>query len=80
MLPPVREGIPLALTKSTGGKVFELTDETNIVKDLGLDSLAVMDFIMQLEDDYDISIPQDRIAQVETVGELVAAVEAIRSR
>jgi acyl carrier protein len=45
-----------------------------------LDSLAIMNFIMALEDEYDISIPLDRVAQVETVGDLEKAIEELRSR
>lgn len=57
----------------------QITDETDIVEDLGLDSLGVMNFVMAIEDFYDISIPLDRIAQVQTVGDLIQAVEQLRS-
>jgi acyl carrier protein len=57
----------------------QITDTTNIVEDLGMDSLGVMNFVMAIEDFYDISIPLDRIAQIETVGDLMHAVEDLRS-
>ena len=75
----VREGIAAALSQ-TVGKRIEISDDTNIARDLGLDSLAIMNFIMALEDEYDISIPLDRVAQVETVGDLEKAIEELRSR
>ena len=75
----VRDGIAAALSQTVGRRV-EISDDTNIARDLGLDSLAVMNFIMALEDEYDISIPLDRVAQVETVGDLVTAIEELRSR
>ncbi|MEA1671936.1 acyl carrier protein [Nitrospirillum sp. BR 11163] len=50
----------------------ELSDDTNITEGLGLDSVAVMDFVMEIEDALDISIPLDRIAEVKTVGDLIA--------
>ena len=75
----VRDGIAAALSQTVGRKV-EISDETNIARDLGLDSLAIMNFIMALEDEYDISIPLDRVAQVETVGDLVVAIEELRSK
>ena len=77
--PSVRDGIATALSQTVGRRV-EISDDTNIARDLGLDSLAVMNFIMALEDEYDISIPLDRVAQVETVGDLVTAIEELRSR
>lgn len=48
----------------------EINSDTNIVRELNLPSLAVMDLVMALEDDFDISIPLDRIAETETVKEL----------
>ena len=75
----VRDGIAAALSQ-TVGKPVEISDDTNIARDLGLDSLAIMNFIMALEDEYDISIPLDRVAQVETVGDLEKAIEELRSR
>ena len=42
--------------------------------DLGLDSLAVMNLMMTLEDHYDVSIPLDRVAEIVTVDDLVRAV------
>jgi acyl carrier protein len=75
----VRDGIAAALSQ-TVGKPVEIADDTNIARDLGLDSLAIMNFIMALEDEYDISIPLDRVAQVETVGDLEKAIEEMRSR
>ncbi|GAC1622174.1 MAG: acyl carrier protein [Nevskia sp.] len=53
---------------------------TNIVRDLQLDSLAVMDFIMSLEDRFEIVIPLDRVAEVETLGDLARVVDQLRGR
>ena len=61
------------------GRAVKIDDRTDIVEDLGMDSLAVMNFVMAIEDYYDISIPLDRIAQIQTVGDLISAVEALRS-
>lgn len=58
-------------------KPVELSDQVNIVEDLGLDSVAVMDFVMEIEDLFDISVPLDRIAEVETLGDLVLTVRVL---
>jgi len=55
----------------------QITPQAKIARDLGLDSVAVMDFVMDIEDHFDISIPLDRIAEVETVEDLTRAVEAL---
>jgi acyl carrier protein len=55
----------------------QVSAQTRIARDLGLDSVAVMDFVMDIEDHFDISIPLDRIAEVETVEDLRSAVVAL---
>ena len=48
---------------------------TSIVRDLKLDSLAVMDFVMALETEFDTVIPIDALSGVETVGDLAALLQ-----
>lgn len=55
----------------------EIQPQSSIMGDLGLDSLTVMNFVMSLEDAFDISLPMDRIAQVETVADLAKALESL---
>ena len=47
--------------------------DSSVVEDTGLDSVSVMDFVMELEDEFDITIPLDRIAEIRTVGDLADA-------
>jgi acyl carrier protein len=54
--------------------------ETNIARELGLDSLAVMNFVMALEDRFDVSIPMDTLAGIETVDDLAAAIADLKGR
>ena len=60
------------------GHPVQIDDRTDIVGDLGMDSLGVMNFVMAIEDFYDISIPLDRVALIETVGDLIRAVQELR--
>jgi len=62
------------------GRPVQITDQTDIIEDLGLDSLGVNNFVMEIEDFYDISIPLDRTAQIQTVADLIHAVQDLRSR
>ena len=73
----VRSRISAALQEVVGRPV-SVSDQTDIVNDLGLDSLAIMNFVMALEDEYDISMPLDRMAEVQTVGDLVRTIEELR--
>ncbi|MDZ4080464.1 MULTISPECIES: acyl carrier protein [Hydrocarboniphaga] len=55
----------------------EIDGHTQIVQDLGLDSLAVMNLMLAIEDSFDISIPLNRVAEIVTVDDLVHAVETL---
>ena len=55
-----------------------VTAETRIVGDLGLDSVAVLDFIQDVEDRFDLSIPLERVAEVRTIGELSLAIQTLK--
>jgi len=54
------------------------TPETNIARDLGLDSLAVMNLVMQLEDRFDVSMPMDRLAEVQTIDDLAVTIAGLQ--
>ena len=56
----------------------KLTAETRIVGGLGLDSVAVLDFIQDVEDHFDLSIPLERVAEVQTIGELSLAIQTLK--
>ena len=68
-----------AIFEQVLGRAVSITDDTDIVEDLGMDSLGVMNFVMAIEDFYDLSIPLDRVAQIQTVGDLIEAVKALKS-
>ena len=55
-----------------------LTDATTFAGDLEWDSLTVMDFVAGVEDEFDILITMNMQAQIETVGQLVDAVETLK--
>jgi acyl carrier protein len=49
---------------------------TDIPAELNIDSVGVMDFIMEVEDHYDIEIPLNVVSETRTVAELAAVVAA----
>ncbi|MGI9508291.1 MAG: acyl carrier protein [Geminicoccaceae bacterium] len=51
---------------------------TDIAAELDLDSLAVMDVIMELEDKLDISIPLNLIPDIKTVGDLADTIGQLK--
>ena len=65
--------------ESVLNRKVELKPDMNIVNDLGLDSIAVMNFTMALEDKFDISIPLNDMASVVTVQDLMKTIQTLRS-
>lgn len=47
------------------------------IRELGLDSVAVMDLVMAVEDEFDVAFPLDRLAEVETVDDLARVVRGL---
>lgn len=78
MTPSMRNEIS-TIFEQVLGRPVSITDDTDIVEDLGMDSLGVMNFVMAIEDFYDLSIPLDRVAQIQTVADLMRAVEDLKS-
>jgi acyl carrier protein len=69
--------------KNALAKQFELdpetiTPETNLIDDLGADSLDVVELIMSLEDEFGIAISDEDAAQLYTVGRIVEYLEKLR--
>ena len=53
-----------------------ITRETDILEDLGADSLDVMDLMMTLGDEFDMQVDESEIENITTVGALVNFIEA----
>jgi len=60
-------------------KGVALSEATTFAGDLEWDSLIVMDFVASVEDEFDILITMNMQAEIENVGQLVDAVENLRS-
>jgi acyl carrier protein len=58
-------------------KGIEVTGSTRFAQDLEWDSLTVMDFVASVEDEFDILISMNRAAEIETVDQLVEAVQQL---
>ncbi|MBO4594142.1 MAG: acyl carrier protein [Clostridia bacterium] len=68
----IRELIAEQLNK----KVEDVTDDKEIVKDLGADSLDVIEMLMSLEEEYNITVPEEDVVNIKTVGDIIKLIEA----
>ena len=56
---------------------LQVSEATDMVADLGLDSLKVMKIVETVEDSFDISIPLNILPEVRTVGDFVTQIQKI---
>lgn len=55
----------------------KITLESDVIEDLGADSLDMVDLVMTFEDEFDIEIPDEQVENVKTVGDIVKYLEEI---
>ncbi|HLF21463.1 MAG TPA: phosphopantetheine-binding protein [Aestuariivirga sp.] len=53
---------------------IELAGTTDISTDLNIDSVSVMDFVMEVEDHFDIDIPLNVLSETRTIDDLTGVV------
>ncbi|MFO0898174.1 MAG: acyl carrier protein [Pirellulales bacterium] len=53
----------------------KVSPETSFVNDLGADSLDTVELVMELEEEFDINIPDDAAEKIQTVGQAIEYIE-----
>ena len=53
----------------------QVTEEAEVIEDLGADSLDIVDLVMTLEEGFDTEIPDEDIENLKTVGDIVKYIE-----
>ena len=69
------ERVKKVLVAELGVDEDQVTMESNIIEDLHADSLSVMQVIMGLEDEFDISVEDDDVKDLLRVKDIVAYLE-----
>ena len=57
----------------------KVSPETSFVNDLGADSLDTVELVMELEEEFDINIPDDAAEKIQTVGQAIEYIEKAQS-
>lgn len=68
-----------ALIAPFNKKGATVDETTRFAQDLEWDSLTVLDFVANIEDEFDVLISMNMQAEIETVGQLVDAVEKLKN-
>jgi acyl carrier protein len=61
-------------------KGVAVAEDTRFAQDLEWDSLTVLDFVATIEDEFDVLISMNMQAEIETVGQLVDALERLKTQ
>ena len=72
------EKVRAMLAKQLNIKPEVIKPESDVVKDLGADSLDVVELLISLEDNYGVSIPEDDVVNVKTVQDIVNMLEGLQ--
>ena len=75
--PSIDERVIRIVCNQMGTTPDKVTKETSFVNDLGADSLDTVELVMEFEDEFEISIPDEDAEKIQTVG---AAIDYIQSR
>lgn len=55
----------------------QLTENSDLIDELGLDSVLVMDLVLEIEDEFDVSVPVNVLADVRTLRDLTLAIQRL---
>ncbi len=72
----VLEKVKSLLSEQFDVEESKITAETTLAEDLGADSLDVVDLLMSIEDEFEVSIPDEEVENIKTVGALVEYIES----
>ncbi|MDX1704653.1 MAG: acyl carrier protein [Altererythrobacter ishigakiensis] len=61
-------------------KGIDISEATTFANDLEFDSLTVMDFVAEIEDEFDIIISMNQQAEIENFGQLIDAVAKLQDQ
>ncbi len=71
----VTERVIDIVSEQLGVNKDQVSRETSFVNDLGADSLDTVELVMELEEEFDINIPDDAAEKIQTVGQAIDYIE-----
>ena len=76
----VKEKVIKVVSEQLGVDEEKITDNTSFINDLGADSLDIVEMVMELEDEFDVKIPEDAAEKIQTVGDAIAFIESEQAK
>lgn len=64
------------LEKQLGIDKSKITEDSDIIKDIGADSLDIVEFLMDTENEWGITIEEEDVKNLHTIGDVVKYIES----
>jgi acyl carrier protein len=74
-VPSVEERVIEIVCENLGVNKEQVTRQTSFQEDVGADSLDIVELVMELEEEFEITIPDDQAEKIKTVGEAIDYIE-----
>ncbi len=71
----IEQRVKKIVAEQLGVNEAEIKNESSFVDDLGADSLDTVELVMELEEEFDINIPDDAAEKIQTVGQAIDHIE-----
>lgn len=71
----IKEKVIKIVCEQLGQSEDKVTEETSFINDLGADSLDTVELVMELEDQFELSIPDEEAEKIKTVGDAIKFIE-----
>jgi acyl carrier protein len=75
----VKDRVIEIVAEQLGVSKEQVTPESAFVNDLGADSLDMVELVMEMEEEFDINIPDDAAEKIQTVGQAIEYIEKTQS-
>src|SRR5438552_12369411 len=75
IVPSTEERVIEIVCENLGVNKEQVTRQTSFIEDMGADSLDIVELVMELEEEFEITIPDEQAEKIKTVGEAIDYIE-----